>query len=328
MHASQPPYKAITLYPFTAGELARLTEAAGGRVEIVVCQDREEFRRLLPEADIVYGDVKAPELPLAGRLKWIQASAAGIDDLDPEVLRSPVPITTYAGAFAPAIAETAIGLILALTRGIAKYYVPQFLNRTMSPVGTPKSDHHTEISGKVMGIAGLGGIGRALARIAHQGFQMRVIGTVRRPPSSKPEYVDEVRDSSWLPEMVAQSDVVVAAAPLTPATERMFNADIFRRMKRTAIFVALSRGKLFDDLALVRALKEGWIAGAALDVFPVEPPPADHPIFDCPNVVMSAHTSGWSPERQQRVIGLFAENLRRFLAGEPLLNPADKQAGY
>ena len=179
-----------------------------------------------------------------------------------------------------------------------------------------------------MGIAGLGGIGRALARIAHQGFQMRVIGTVRRPPALKPEYVDEVRDSSWLPEMVAQSDVVVAAAPLTPATERMFNADIFRRMKRTAIFVALSRGRLFDDMALVQALKEGWIAGAALDVFPVEPPPADHPIFDCPNVVMSAHTSGWSPDRQVRLIELFAENVRRYALGLPLVNVVDKQRGY
>lgn len=328
MQLSHPQHKAITLYRFTPDEVERLSEAAGGRVQIVVCRDREEFRRLLPEADIVYGEVKASELPLAERLQWIQAGAAGIDDLDPEVLRSPIAITTYAGAFAPAIAETAIGLILALTRGISKYYVPQFLNRTMNPVGTPKSDHHTEISGKVMGIAGLGGIGRALARIAHDGFRMRVIGTVRRPPASKPGYVDEVRDPSWLPEMVEQSDVVVAAAPLTAATERMFNEDIFRRMKRSAIFVALSRGKLFDDLALVRALKEGWIAGAALDVFPVEPPPADHPIFDCPNVVMSAHTSGWSPERQRRVIGLFAENLRRFVAGEPLLHLADKEAGY
>jgi phosphoglycerate dehydrogenase-like enzyme len=128
--------------------------------------------------------------------------------------------------------------------------------------------------------------------------------------------------------MVSQSDVVVAAAPLTPATEKMFDEGIFRRMKRTAIFVALSRGRVFDDLALVRALKEGWIGGAALDVFPVEPPPAEHPIFDCPNVVMSAHTSGWSPERQERLVSLFAENLRRFVAGEPLLNLVDKASGY
>jgi phosphoglycerate dehydrogenase-like enzyme len=99
-------------------------------------------------------------------------------------------------------------------------------------------------------------------------------------------------------------------------------------MKKTAYFLGLSRGRLLDDMALVRALKEGWIAGAGLDVFPQEPPPSDHPIFDCPNVVMTAHTAGWGPDRQDRLIALFAENLRRFVAGEPLLNLVDKAKGY
>ncbi|HSW49808.1 MAG TPA: NAD(P)-dependent oxidoreductase, partial [Bryobacteraceae bacterium] len=96
----------------------------------------------------------------------------------------------------------------------------------------------------------------------------------------------------------------------------------------TAYFLALSRGRLFDDMALVRALQQGWIAGAGLDVFPQEPPPSEHPIFDCPNVVMTAHTSGWGPDRQRRLIALFAENLRRFVAGEPLLNLVDREKGY
>jgi phosphoglycerate dehydrogenase-like enzyme len=108
----------------------------------------------------------------------------------------------------------------------------------------------------------------------------------------------------------------------------MFNEEVFRRMKKTAYFLALSRGKLFDDMALVRALKEGWIAGAGLDVFPQEPPPPEHPIFDCPNVVMTMHTSGWSPDRQVRLIELFAENVRRYAAGLPLVNVVDKQRGY
>ena len=90
-------------------------------------------------------------------------------------------------------------------------------------------------------------------------------------------------------------------------------------MKKTAYFLAMSRGKLYDDMAVVRALKEGWIAGAGLDVFPVEPPPSSHPIFDCPNVVMTAHTSGWSPDRQVRLIDVFADNVRRYSAGLPLV---------
>jgi phosphoglycerate dehydrogenase-like enzyme len=122
--------------------------------------------------------------------------------------------------------------------------------------------------------------------------------------------------------------VLVAAAPHTPQTERMFNEAVFRSMKKTAYFLAMSRGRLFDDMALVRALKEGWIAGAGLDVFPQEPPPASHAIFDCPNVVMTAHTSGWSPDRQVRLIDLFAENVRRYTEGLPLINVVDKKRGY
>jgi phosphoglycerate dehydrogenase-like enzyme len=99
-------------------------------------------------------------------------------------------------------------------------------------------------------------------------------------------------------------------------------------MKPSAYFLAVSRGPLFDDMALVKALRENWIAGAGLDVFPQEPPPSDHPIFDCPNVVMSMHTSGWGPDRQVRLIELFRENLRRYSSGEPLLNVVDKKLGF
>ena len=321
------PLRIVTVFPFEPEEIARIRMAASAPVEILICRDRDEFRRRLPEADVVYGELRAADLALAGRLRWIQASAAGLDDMDRAVLESAVPITNYAATFAPAIAETAMGMLLSLTRGISKYYVPQFLKRTMNPVGTLKSAHHTELAGRTMGISGMGGIGRAVARKAHQGFEMRVVAT-NAGSAPKPDYVEELHDPSWLLEMVAHSDVVVSAAPLTRATERMFSEDVFRRMKQTAIFLAFSRGRLFDDLALVRALKEGWIAGAGLDVFPQEPPPSDHPIYDCPNVVMTAHTAGWSPDRQDRLIALFAENVRRFTAGEPLLNLVDKLKGY
>jgi len=128
--------------------------------------------------------------------------------------------------------------------------------------------------------------------------------------------------------MVPQVDVLVCAAPSTPTTRRMFNEPIFRSMKKSAYFLAMSRGDLFDDMALVKALKEGWIAGAGLDVFPQEPPPSTHPIFDCNNVVMTAHTSGWSTNRQVRLIDVFADNVRRYSEGSPLVNVVDKLKGY
>ena len=317
----------VTTYRFEPEEIERIAGGAGAPVEIVICRDREDFRARLPEADAVYGDLRADELPLARRLRWLHAGAAGLDDLDPAVFEGDFPITNFAGTFAPAIAETAMGMVLALTRGIARYYVPQFLRREWKPVGTVKSPDHAEIAGWTMGVAGMGGIGRAVSRAAHYGFGMRIIGTDDRP-APKPDYAAELRDPSWFMEMVGQSDVVVAAAPLTPATNGMFNEGVFRRMKRNAIFLALSRGKLFDDMALVKALEEGWIAGAGLDVFPKEPPPSDHPIYNCPNLVMTMHTAGWGPGRQERLISLVAENVRRFAAGEPLLNVVDKSKRF
>lgn len=325
--AQQEPLRIVTMYRFEPHEVSRIVAAAGIRVELAICKTREEFHEKLKDAEVVYGSVRGSDLPLAPKLKWVQAGGAGVEGIDPQLRNSPVVLTNYARTFAPGISETAMGLLLCLTRGISKYYMPQFYKHSMKPVGTPKSDHHTELVGRTMGIVGMGGIGSAVARRAYYGFDMRVVGTDAKP-IPKPEYVAELHDPSWFAEMVPQVDVLVAAAPHTPETDRMFDEKVFRSMKKTAYFLALSRGKLFDDMALVRALKEGWIAGAGLDVFPQEPPPSDHPIFDCPNVVMTAHTSGWSPDRQVRLIDLFAENVRRYANGLPLINVVDKQRGY
>ena len=175
-----------------------------------------------------------------------------------------------ARVFAPAISETAIGLLLCLTRGITTLYMPQFYKRQMKPVGTVKSADHVELAGRTMGIVGMGGIGSAVARRAHYGFDMKILATDARP-IPKPEYVSELHDPSWFMTMVPQVDVLVSAAPHTPQTERMFNEKVFSSMKKTAYFLNMSRGRLMDDLALVKALKESWIARAGLDVMPQEP---------------------------------------------------------
>lgn len=318
----------VTLHPFEPAEIEQIKAAAPrARIDFTVCQTREEFEQRVKDAEVVYGDVRGEALGTAAKLKWVQAGGAGIEGMDRALFESPVLITNFAGTFAPAISETAIGMLLCLTRGISKYYVPQFLARQWKPVGSVKSADHAEISGRTMGIVGLGGIGCAVARRAHCGFDMRIVAIDSRA-LHRPEYVAEVHDPGWLQEMVPQVDVLVAAAPHTRETDRMFNEPVFRSMKKTAYFLALSRGKLFDDMALVKALKEGWIAGAGLDVFPQEPPPSSHPIFDCPNVVMTMHTSGWSTDRQKRLVELFAENVRRYTEGLPLLNVVDKKLGY
>jgi phosphoglycerate dehydrogenase-like enzyme len=326
---TQDVLRIVTMYKFEPAEAQKIKAASSkAKVELAICNSSDEFNEKVKDAEVVYGDVRAETLQAAKKLQWVQSGEAGMENMDEAMRQSPVTLTNYQRIFAPGITETAMGLLLCLTRGIAKYYMPQFYKqRTMRPVGTAKSAHHTELVGRTMGIVGMGGIGTALARRAYYGFDMRIVATDAKP-IGKPDFVDALHDPDWFMEMVPQVDVLVAAAPLTPLTERMFNEKVFRSMKKSAHFLALSRGKLYDDKALVRALKEGWIAGAGLDVFPIEPPPSDHPIFDCPNVVMSAHTSGWSPDRQVRLIDLFAENVRRYTDGLPLLNVVDKQRGY
>jgi phosphoglycerate dehydrogenase-like enzyme len=321
------PIKIAMMDEFTAGELEKFRNAAPGRVELLIAKNRDDFHRNLREADVAYGTMRGNELDFATKLKWMQWPGAGMEGLDPAFKNHPVVVTNMARVYAPGISETAFGLLLCLTRGITTYYMPQFYKHQMKPVGNVKSADHIELAGRTMGIVGMGGIGSTIARRAFYGFDMKVIATDAKPVP-KPDYVAELHDPSWFETMVPQVDVLVSAAPQTPQTERMFNEKIFRMMKPTAYFIGVSRGRLFDDMALVKALKEKWIAGAGLDVFPVEPPPANHPIFDLPNVVMTAHTSGWGEERQRRLVDLFAENIGRYANGQPLRNVVDKVAGY
>lgn len=322
------PIHIVTMYKFEPDEIRTIQAAVPDtKVEIVIAKDRDEYRGLLRDAEVVYGDLRGAELDYAPKLKWVQSGAAGMEGMDAAFRAHPSVCTNYARTFAPGISETAIGLLLCLTRGITKYYMPQFYKHQMKPVGTPKSADHTELVGRTMGIVGMGGVGSAIARRAYFGFDMKIIATDAKP-IPKPEYVAELHSPDYFMTMVPKVDVLVAAAPHTPTTERMFNEAVFHAMKPTAYFLAVSRGKLFDDMALVKALREGWIAGAGLDVFPQEPPPPEHPIYGFSNVVMTAHTSGWSPDRQVRVIELFAENVRRYAGGLPLINVVDKQAGY
>ena len=315
------------MYKFEPAEIEKIQKAVpAAKVELVICADREEYRLKLRDAEVVYGNLGGADLDFAPRVKWVQWAAAGVEGMDDRMKAHPALVTNYARVFAHGITETAMGMLLSLTRGITKYYGPAFAKRQMVAVGNARSDHHQELTGLTMGIVGFGGIGTLLARRAYYGFDMKIIATDAKA-LAPPEYV-ELHEAAYFPKMVPRVDVLVCAAPSTPATRRMFNEAIFRSMKKTAYFLAMSRGDLYDDMALVKALKEGWIAGAGLDVFPQEPPPSTHPIFDCGNVVMTAHTSGWSPNRQVRLIDLFAENVRRYSEGAPLVNVVDKPKGY
>jgi phosphoglycerate dehydrogenase-like enzyme len=307
---------------FTPAEVQQI-ESQGKHIEMNVTQSAEELNRLLPEVDVVIGAVNADMLARAKNLRWMQHTEAGVDTvLFPELVESPVVVTNMARMFAPCISETAVGMLLALTRGLNQYYIPQFPQRKFFA-----ERNLVEVDGMTMGIAGMGGIGASTAMRFHYGFHMRILATDAKP-LVKPMFVDVLREPAWLMEMVPQVDVLVSAVPLTKDTSLLFNDKVFRAMKKTAYFLSLSRGGVVDQPALVQALQEGWIAGAGLDVTTPEPLPPDAPLWDCPNTVMTCHTSGFSPQRRIRQMGLIAENVRRYAAGLPLLNVVDKQRGY
>jgi phosphoglycerate dehydrogenase-like enzyme len=300
----------------------RRIRAIASSVELTLCSSEADFHREVADAQIIYGGFSREDFRAAKQLRWIQYTAAGVEGiLTPELVESPVVLTNMQRIYAPAISETAIGLLLALAHGINRYAV-----QTRERQWKQLQGLH-DISGMTMGIVGLGGIGTETAYRAHYGFGMKVLA-VDPKPLPKPAFVAELHSLDWLPQMVPQVDVLVSAAPHTRQSEGMFNEAVFRAMKKTAYFINVSRGKLVDTPALVRALQEGWIAAAGLDVAYKEPLPADEPLWTAGNVIITCHTSGWTPRTPERQMALFTENVRRYLAGLPLLNVVDKTRGY
>lgn len=297
--------------------------SAGKNIELRMLKDRSELKNNCADAEVILGVVDRETILAAKNLKWVQTWAAGVENLPKELMEHPCVLTNMQRVFAPVIAETAIGLLLSLTRGLAQDSIPNFKERKWKASAVPLIDLYK----KTIGIVGMGGIGSETARRLHYGFEMRVLATDAKP-MPKPAFVEELREPGWLMEMVPQVDVLMSAAPLTKETRHMFNDAVFSKMKPTAYFINVSRGGLVDQDALVRALKERRIAGAGLDVATPEPLPPESPLWDCPNLVITPHNSGAAPIRQTRLVALVAENVRRYSNGLPLLNVVDKARGY
>lgn len=253
-------------------------------------------------------------------LKWIHSTGAGVDEiLYPEVYEREVVITASNGIHPP-LTEHVFAFILAFERRLhiaLRQQLQRRWDRSAALGG--------EVAGKTLGILGLGTIGRELARRA-QAFDLRVIGT-KRTPVPIPG-VDMVRGPEGLPDVLRESDFVAVALPLTERTRGLMGEPEFKMMKPTALFINIGRGPIVQEAALVRALRERWIAGAALDVFDQEPLPSDSPFYDFENVIITPHVSGASPRYMDRAVPLFCENLAHYLRGEPLRNVVDKQRGY
>ncbi len=302
-----------------------LQEVAPG-VEIVAAAEYEEAVGSLPGADAVLGYCSAEILEAGDELRWIQLYSAGAERCVslPAVRDREILVTNAQRIYGPEIAEHVLAMMLAFSRGLYRY-IPEQLEGRWSRSAVPE-DRMWELDGRTILVVGLGGIGTEVARRAHA-LGMRVLAT-RRSSRAGPDFVDYVGLADELEELAAAADVVVNATPLTEETTGIFDAAFFARMKPTAYFINIGRGRSVVTDDLVAALQAGELAGAGLDVTDPEPLPAGHPLWKLPNVIITPHVAGSSAEAERRQGLVVRENLRRYVAGEPLLSAVDVERGY
>lgn len=280
-------------------------------------------------AEVYMGFGVPAELLRAGdSLRWVHSGAAGVrGSLTPEMLASDVVLTNSAGIHGPPVAETVIGYLLHFARGLDHAVRAQHHQRwDKRPFDAADAPVH-ELSRSTVGVVGLGGLGREVARRA-VALGARVVGTRRRPGPVGLDGVEVLHGETALDRLLERSDHVVLTVPETPETRGMIGADALARMRPGAVLVNVARGGLVDLDALRRALEAGRLRGAALDTFPQEPLATDDPIWSTPGVLITPHTSAYTHAFWERETALIVDNLKRYLAGEPLRNVVDKHAGY
>ncbi len=310
--------------------LLRNFEPLRNSANIAVGNDVATLDRAAPDAEIiVYSGL--PGVPPFGEVwqraksvQWVHSLSAGVEKiLIPELVASPVPVTNARGVFKRPLAEFVV---------LGMLYFYKDVRRLVESQRKHQWDEFMVdwLPGKIMGVVGYGEIGRECAMLA-KALGVKIYATRRKPELSAGDPIlDRVFPADQLREMLKEVDVVVAAAPLTPETRHLLGEPEFRVMKPSALVMNVGRGPVIDEAALVRALQEKRLAGAALDVFEEEPLPPDHPFWDMENVLISPH--GTDKTREPDWLDLsaqfFVENFRRFIAGGPLMNVVDKRAGY
>lgn len=305
-------------------ELLQRLQAVAPGVELLAAVDGAGRAAQLAGAQAVIGLCDADTLKAAPQLHWIQTWWVGVEHCVslPGLLDRRIVLSNMQRTSGVPIAEHAMALTMALARGLPAYARQQHAAQWAPDTGIEAR----ELGGSTMLVVGLGGIGTEVARRAH-GLGMRVIAT-RNSSREGPAFVAKVGLSDELLTLAAEADVIVNAVPLTPATTGMFDQAFFAATKRGALFVNIARGASVVTDDLVAALRSGQIAGAGLDVTEPEPLPSEHPLWAMPNVIITPHVAADSNVQGERYQLLVTENLRRYVAGEPLLNVVDIQRGY
>lgn len=304
--------------------VAQVLQPAVPDVEFIVAKPGE-IARQAANVDAVIG-ICTPELIEAGKsIRWIQLVTAGVESCVsiPGVRERDILVTNMQRIGGPIIAEHVVGMVLAFTRGIDLYVPAQATAqwRRITPQG-----RMAVIEGKTMLVVGLGGIGSEVAKRAHA-LGMKVVAT-RASGRSGPDFVSYVGLPDELPKLATEADFVVNTAPLTPQTTGIFDAAFFAKMKPSAYFINVARGRSVVTAALVEALNSKKIAGAGLDVTDPEPLPPDHPLWKAANVIITPHVANDSDLGYEAQLQVVRENLRRYRAGEPMLSVVDVSKGY
>ncbi len=298
------------------------------QLQIAHLADYKGLTEELRDAEVFVGwSLRAEQVTAAKKLRWIHSTAAAVHQLlSPELVARDIVLTNATQVHGPVVAEHALALIFALAKRIPSAIRLQqrsIWGQTKLWEGKPRP---REVAGATLAVVGLGNIGTELVRLA-KAVGMRVVA-VREHPEKGTGGADRVSGPADLARLLAESDFVVLAAPVTEKSRTLMNAERLAQMKPDAFLINVSRGALVDEAALAAALKRHTIAGAALDVFAAEPLPAESPLWKLENLLITPHTAAVTVRLWERHYELFADNLRRYLAGQPLRGVVDKSRGY
>jgi phosphoglycerate dehydrogenase-like enzyme len=328
----------LVVYPAVDETRCSALRSAAATMQIANCNDAVEARREIADADAFFGKITPELLNAARRLRWVQAPTASLEHyLFPELIEHPCRLSNMRGLFSDVVADHAMTMVLCFARNFHVY----LRQNHWAPVGNPQmvadfvtgpgvvSDvdrAHQHLSDQTLGVIGVGSIGREILRRANS-FGMTLLG-IDPVVRSVPDLSIEIHPLEKLNDLLSVCDYVVIAAPHTPATEQLFRRPLLQQMKRTAVLINIGRGAIVHLADLTAALEAGEIRGAGLDVFEVEPLPADHPLWTLPNVILTPHVAASSPRIAERHLATLLENVRRFARGDDPLTLVDKRKWY
>lgn len=332
----------LVIFPaIDEARLQQVIEAAGPGSRVTNASDLESALAAMPTAEAFFGKLTPPLLAAAPRLRWVQSPTASLEHfLFPALTEHPCQLTNMRGIFSDVIADHVLGYIISFARNLHLYRDQQRSGR-WEPIGSdgpalpnfaqgpgiisPVDRAHLHLADCTLGVVGVGAIGEEICRRA-QAFGMRVLGVDPHPRSI--ENICEVAPHDQLDHLLAQSHFAVIAAPHTPQTEKLFNASTLARMRPGSYLINIGRGVIVDLHDLTAALQSGHLAGAALDVSEIEPLPANHPLWQLPNVLITPHVAAASPRISERHTAVLVENVKRFAHNQPLENVVNKHDWY